>query len=562
MRRAARLGAALCWLAGCAASHMAPRPGDAGVEQDASPPVPDARVDADPAPIDAGWDAAVADAGVDAGIDAGWDAGVDAGVDAGPDAAPDAAPPCPVCVASGPCVSSECVAGACVESNLLDGTRCGDALANVCIAGVCQVPACGDGVREPSGPAREGCDDGNLVDGDGCSSTCEPEPIVIEYDPSGSPTGYPDPQGPTIAADGRGQLLVVWIEVDYVDSMQINRLVARRYSEGGVALPVAGDDPIEIDPKLPSTTLATPTVAGLSPSGWVVAWGGRSPVLGDSIDVHYRLVAPDGSLGSTAVANELTDANQATPRVASMGSRFVIAWHDEADRSTDPSGGIRARVFGAGGTPLYSAMTVPTDASGTEFSPTVAADASGFMVAWVHGPPLGGTTATRQLLYRRYDPDGAPIDLDPVEAAPDFAALPMATSLGGGTYAMAWTSTADDYMGDIVAQVISPLPAVPAAPVPIANTPSYHETLASVAALGPGSFVVSWGDGPFERAAFAASPGAALAPEASWLSMHLSGRTDGPAPVARGEDRLWFVWQGWDAGPQYEGISMYGLPLE
>jgi MYXO-CTERM domain-containing protein len=44
---------------------------------------------------------------------------------------------------------------------------------DVCVVGVNAAPAgiCGDGLVDPG----EGCDDGNNVDGDGCSATCEPE---------------------------------------------------------------------------------------------------------------------------------------------------------------------------------------------------------------------------------------------------------------------------------------------------------------------------------------------------------------------------------------------------
>jgi cysteine-rich repeat protein len=53
-----------------------------------------------------------------------------------------------------------CAAG----SALADGARCGSG--RVCRAGVCVASSCGDGVVTPP----EECDDGNVVDGDGCDS--------------------------------------------------------------------------------------------------------------------------------------------------------------------------------------------------------------------------------------------------------------------------------------------------------------------------------------------------------------------------------------------------------
>ena len=49
-----------------------------------------------------------------------------------------------------------------------DGTSCGTA-DEVCFMGGCITPMCGNGTREPG----EACDDGNMVDDDGCTSLCE-----------------------------------------------------------------------------------------------------------------------------------------------------------------------------------------------------------------------------------------------------------------------------------------------------------------------------------------------------------------------------------------------------
>jgi cysteine-rich repeat protein len=49
---------------------------------------------------------------------------------------------------------------------LPDGTSCG--MSSYCSAGVCTLAVCGNGVIDPN----EACDDGNLVDGDGCDVDC------------------------------------------------------------------------------------------------------------------------------------------------------------------------------------------------------------------------------------------------------------------------------------------------------------------------------------------------------------------------------------------------------
>ncbi len=70
---------------------------------------------------------------------------------------------------------------ACDDGNVLDGDGCTKACAVEegyrCPApGIpCIADACGDGVIAGTGPSAETCEDGNVVDGDGCSSACQIE---------------------------------------------------------------------------------------------------------------------------------------------------------------------------------------------------------------------------------------------------------------------------------------------------------------------------------------------------------------------------------------------------
>jgi cysteine-rich repeat protein len=59
---------------------------------------------------------------------------------------------------------------ACDDGNLVNGDGC----SATCTIEPPPVPVCGNGILEPP----EACDDGNLVNGDGCSSTCTIEPPI------------------------------------------------------------------------------------------------------------------------------------------------------------------------------------------------------------------------------------------------------------------------------------------------------------------------------------------------------------------------------------------------
>ena len=72
------------------------------------------------------------------------------------------------CTASDQCESGLCYGGICVACNVASDCADGQACINrKCVA----APVCGNGIRE----LRESCDDGNLVNGDGCSQNCRRE---------------------------------------------------------------------------------------------------------------------------------------------------------------------------------------------------------------------------------------------------------------------------------------------------------------------------------------------------------------------------------------------------
>jgi cysteine-rich repeat protein len=78
--------------------------------------------------------------------------------------------PAGLCAVSSICGNGVLEAGEqCDDGNLVDGDGCDSN---------CTLPACGNGIVD----AGEGCDDGNLSDGDCCSSSCTPGPDGIACD--------------------------------------------------------------------------------------------------------------------------------------------------------------------------------------------------------------------------------------------------------------------------------------------------------------------------------------------------------------------------------------------
>jgi len=316
MSRALHLGLALALLSGCGLSRERNRRDDGGV-------------DATVAPDDAETDAFVPE-------DSGADAGVDAFV---PDAfvpEPDGGPACE-CVATSECESAACVDGVCVRGPVSDGAECGEVVmgapSGVCVAGGCVARGCGDGFVEPGpsddapdAPAREACDDGNLLDGDACSASCTPTSFVVdrapdlEYAPaleSGQPRA--------LAVEGQGRVLLIYQRYDGAPGP----LLGQRFDPGGVRL----GDVITI-----GSPMGLASVAGLPSGGWVVAYE-RSVTSVMSQAAVFRTVSPEGVLGR------------------SICKSVTRAWRRSGTASSSPS--IDRRCSRSGSTRVASPPPAP-----------------------------------------------------------------------------------------------------------------------------------------------------------------------------------------------------------
>ena len=79
------------------------------------------------------------------------------------------APPAVNCNDNNACTTDTCaVLTGCAHANVPDKTSC--AATSICFTGVCTLGKCGDGVLMPL--LGEQCDDGNVIAGDGCGTTC------------------------------------------------------------------------------------------------------------------------------------------------------------------------------------------------------------------------------------------------------------------------------------------------------------------------------------------------------------------------------------------------------
>lgn len=302
------------------------------------------------------------------------DAGsVDAGADGATDASPDASPlTCSSCSPSHACEAATCVNGACVRSPVPDGTA-GCALGSICVAGACVARGCGDGYREPGlGGVVEGCDDGNLVDDDGCSADCFPELVLVDSNEAYASTGTSLAQN--IGVDGMNRVLAVYRR----RAGNRESLWARRLGAYGAFL----GSPFVIDADLGIVpTSADPTVVGLKEGGWVVAW---TATRAGSLDIVARIVAPNGAfVMNELIVNRARVGTQWDVELAALSSDFVVGWTDVFGSQDDPRGGVVARVFSANGAAKTQEIRIATERLGVEGQLALASFADTWFAAWV-----------------------------------------------------------------------------------------------------------------------------------------------------------------------------------
>lgn len=441
-----------CWmfpclalgLGGCSGSMSAP-------DADASMPdtMLDARLDveADTATSDAERpdtntpDTDPPDAGTDTNLDA--DATLDTDT-------PDADIPCE-CPAPTTCLMHECVAGECIPTAAPRGSSCGELVMGlpegVCLDGACAMRGCGDGYREPGpladevAPPRESCDDGNMLDGDACSPTCESTTLSVFAGDEDTEFRASN-QVRALGVDDAGQMLFVWREERAPEEEPgTSHTMFRRFSNVGVPL---DDESVELTS---GRTSPTPTVVGLE-SGWVVVYTSRS---GSTDDVVFRLLSADGAVGPERSVPSPTDEREAplteVPHVARLGSGFIVTWLASGPPSRIPV--VRARRFSATGSALDdNDLEVSTSlervgelgetrgralhASAAATTPIEGSAQADFVITWTFTPDATSYPTVLARRYRVSDAgavgavDGSGIEL-PTDDTP-FASRPQAVA--------------------------------------------------------------------------------------------------------------------------------------
>ncbi len=246
---------------------------------------------------------------------------------------------------------------------------------------------------------------------------------------------------PSIAMNAGGDFVIAWNSFE--QDGNILGIFAQRYNADGST---AG---IEF-PVNTITTLdqQTPSVAMDADGDFVITW--RSKVkepdnIPEDLAIYARRYNANGDPLDTPEfkVNETTIGNQQSDTSIAMDADgdFVITW-----RSNDPTGDdldVYHQRYKADGSRQDGELIVNAPATGAQFSPSIAMDASGdFVIAWSSGSVTNGEVINTDIHAQRYLGADETIDLNlvvrddeetsPVTAGNNFVYSLITTNNGSG----------------------------------------------------------------------------------------------------------------------------------
>jgi len=298
-----------------------------------------------------------------------------------------------------------------------------------------------------------------------------------------------DQQDVALASLPGGGFVAVWRSGAPGVSSQV---LARRYADDATPL---GDE-FAVDPGFAGYQLAA-AVAARGDGGFTVVWettaSGQSHVAARSFSANGAALGPRFQVDANARPETWPDA---PPSVAPLpGSGVAVVWQ------SDPFDGNGAqtviRLFGANGAALGPEATLGGRAFGAQWSPQVAALASGQLVAVWNAIGEPGTGAGRGIFAQRLDASGAPlgpafrVSEPSVDPTFDPYGAPVVAALAGGGFVVSWLGSGTDTV-DVLARRFAADGSALGAPF-LVNTVTYGQQWYPAArGLADGGFVIVW----------------------------------------------------------------------
>ncbi|HVS16161.1 MAG TPA: hypothetical protein VMV46_19765 [Thermoanaerobaculia bacterium] len=246
-----------------------------------------------------------------------------------------------------------------------------------------------------------------------------------------------------VFADGSG--IAVWVDAGDGSRLGIRarRIDAKGMPQGGAFFVNTLTDEDQFQP----------AVAAAGNGAYVVAWQSDvSPGDPEFGSIRARVYGANGSpRGNDFQVNTSTSGDQVTPDVAiAANGDFVVVWYDDSDRpgTSDPRGrDIRARLFRADGTPRGNDFRVNDFTNGTQSEPAVGMAPDGrFVVLWQSAGSPGTDNSDNSIQARIFDASGNPIasQFQVNTKIEGSQSLPEVAVDPDGSFLVAWQSATSD----------------------------------------------------------------------------------------------------------------------
>jgi hypothetical protein len=229
---------------------------------------------------------------------------------------------------------------------------------------------------------------------------------------------------PAVALDASGAFIVAW-GAQGVPSGTGSWILGRRFDAQGIP---AGPE-FAVNSTF-TANVSLPSLAAGAGGQFVVVWQESSPY-GASSTVKGRRLGSDGTPLGSEFPLSSAPGNAGAPSAAGRpGGDYLVVWQ-AADGALS---GVIGRRFDSAGTALGPEFVVNTTTAGNQGSPAVAADGTGFVVAWSASAGQSG------VFGRRFDTAGSPQGPEQPLAAAGTA--PASARDGRGRFAAAWLAGA------------------------------------------------------------------------------------------------------------------------
>ncbi len=186
---------------------------------------------------------------------------------------------------------------------------------------------------------------------------------------------------PTVTTLADGRFVVTWRTSNVAQDGSGDAIKARLFNADGT--------PVAVEFLVNSEFTAdqnTPKITALADGRFVVTWQTQDGTQdGDGYAIKARLFNADGTpVADEFLVNSEFTAGQYDPQIASLADgRFVVTWQTQDITQDGDSYAIKARLFGADGTPLGDEVLVNSEFTGAQFTPQISTLADGrIVITW------------------------------------------------------------------------------------------------------------------------------------------------------------------------------------